>query len=85
MNEALTRAAVREQIDLFVAGRLTAGQLATWAFDHFYQVAEGELSYEAGHEDLIEDVLDELMWGDSPPFVLDLPQARDLRERLGAG
>ncbi len=85
MNEALTRAEIGEQIDQFVTGRLTARQLAAWAFDHFYQAEEGALIYEVGYEDLIEDVLDALMWGDSPPFVLDVTQAQGLQDRLGRG
>ena len=82
MTAVLTRADVREQIERFAAGTLPPEALAAWAFDQFCDEAEGLVSYEAGFEDIIGGVLDELMWMDSAPFGLDLTAARQLQQRL---
>ena len=82
MTLVLTRQAVREQIERFAGGTLSAKALAAWSFDQVCDEAEGLLTYEAGREELIDAVLDELVWADSAPFVLDVPAARELQRRL---
>ena len=82
MNGELTRAEVRRQIERFIRGEITSGALAKWAFDQFYAYEEDRLSYEAGYEDAIDDVLDELMFIDTPEFELDADAARQLQHDL---
>ena len=85
MTAELTRAAVRVEIERFLQGTRTRKALAAWAFDQFGDEADGMLSYEVGMEDVIAEVLDELMWADSAPFVLEAATARELQQRLDAG
>ncbi len=82
MNGELTRAEVRRQIERFIRGEITPGALAKWAFDQFYAYEEDRLTYEAGYEDAIDDVLDELMFIDTPEFELDEATARELQAAL---
>ncbi len=82
MTTILTRAELRQAIERFLAGELEAPALARWAFDQFYAAEEDGLVYESGFEELIGEVLDELMWADSAPFVLEAEAARRLQERL---
>ena len=85
MTAELTRAAVRAEIECFLQGTRTRKALAAWAFDQFGDEAEGMLSYEGGKEDVIAEVLDELMWADAAPFVLEAATARELQQRLASG
>ena len=85
MTTILTRAELRQAIERFLAGELEASALARWAFDQFYAAEEDGLVYEPGFEELIGEVLDELMWADSAPFVLEADAARRLQERLLTG
>jgi hypothetical protein len=82
MDQVLTRAAIRGQLERFQAGDLTATRLAAWAFKQFADEEEEMLVYEPDHEDLIADVLDDLMWTDATPFALDMAKAQALVERL---
>ncbi len=82
MTAVLTREELKRAIERFTAGRLAIPSLAAWAFDQFYAAEEEELSYEAGFEETIAGVLDELMWSDSPPFGLTVDDAARLREYL---
>ncbi len=82
MSTELSRAALVAQIERYIQGSLSGPALAAWAFDQFYAEAEGRLTYEPGHQTIIDDVLDDLMWGDSPPFTLELEAARNLQRRL---
>ena len=85
MTAELTRAAVRVEIERFLQGTRTRKALAAWAFDQFGDEAEGMLSYEAGMEDVIGEVLDELMWADSAPLVLEAATACEIQQRLDGG
>ncbi len=82
MSMELSRAALVAEIERYLQGSLSGRALAAWAFDQFYAEAEGRLAYEPGHQAIIDDVLDELMWGDSPPFSLEFEAARSLQQRL---
>ena len=82
MTTILTREELRQAIERFLDGELGASALATWAFDQFYAAEEAGLVYEPGSEEIIGEVLDELMWADSAPFVLEAAAARRLQERL---
>lgn len=82
MTTILSREAVRAEIERFVQGALSGQALAAWAFAQFYAEEEGRLAYEAGYGAVIDNVLDELMWGDSPPFTLEVEAARHLQQQL---
>ncbi len=82
MNPILTRAEVQAQIERFLDTSLSAPQLARWAFQRFCDIEEELLVAEAEHEDEIEAVLDQLMWGDSDPFVITEEAAATLLWRL---
>ncbi len=82
MKNTLTRLEVREQVERYLAGSLTRDALAAWAFKQFADQEEELLVYEVDQEALIEEMLDELMWADTAPFVLDSPTAQSLVERL---
>ena len=82
MAAVLTRQAIREQLERFATGCLAREALAAWAFDQFYDEAEGQLAYEAGFDEIIDGVLEELAWADFAPFRLDPMAARRLQQRL---
>ncbi len=82
MNNILTRMEVWEQVERYLAGSLTRNTLAAWAFKQFADQEEELLVYEPGHEELIAEMLDELMWADAAPFALDFSTAQTLVERL---
>lgn len=78
----LTSAALIEQIEARLAGRLDDAALAAWAFDRFYAEELGEEEYAAGAEQAIADALDALMFGDDPSFRLDEEELRALAAQL---
>ena len=79
----LTRAAVIEQIQERLAGRLSSSALANWAFDRFYAVELGQEHYEAGAEPAIADALDALMFDDDRDFRLGEEELQTLAAQLG--
>ncbi|GIV96922.1 MAG: hypothetical protein KatS3mg057_1579 [Herpetosiphonaceae bacterium] len=78
----LTREAVIAKIEERLAGRLSDAQLAAWAFDQSYAYEVEEIDYEEGAEELIDEVLDELMFADDPAFQLDEEELRELQKLL---
>jgi hypothetical protein len=82
VTTVLTRDEVRSQVARFVRGELRRDYLAAWAFDQVYAEEEGRVEFEPGYAVAIDAVLDELMFGDSPPFVLDEAQAQRLIQAL---
>src|SRR5688500_18942974 len=82
MNPALTSRDIQIQIERFLADSLSGPGLARWAFEQFCYIEEELLFPEQEQEDTIEAVLDELMWGDSDPFVITKPAATALLARL---
>jgi hypothetical protein len=78
----LTSAALVEQIEARLAGRLDDMALAAWAFDRFYAEELGEEEFAAGAEQAIADALDALMFGDDPSFRLDEKELRELVAQL---
>jgi hypothetical protein len=79
----LTRTQVAEQLISHLSGQISAAKLSSWAFDHFYQLELEAEQLEPGHEELLEYVLDELMFGDDPHFQIDESGLRALVTRLG--
>ena len=82
MSTTLTREAIREQLNAFLLGKLSARRLAGWAFDCFCDQEEEALVYEPGFEGVIGEVLDQLVWVDSKPFMIEPAAAQALLERL---
>jgi hypothetical protein len=80
--ETITRAAIVEQIEARLAGRIDDAALAGWAFERFYAEELGEADYEEGAESVIADALDTLMFGDDPSFRLVEEELRALIARL---
>jgi hypothetical protein len=80
----LAGAEVEQQIRARLAGAISGAQLAKWAFDRFYQLELGVAQPEPGREELLERVLDELMFSDEAGFELDEAGLRDLLARLEA-
>lgn len=80
----ITRAAVIHQIEACLAGVLSDKALAAWAFDRFYAEELGAEQYEAGAAETISEVLDTLMFGDTPSFRLDQEALRELIAQLQA-
>lgn len=75
-NDLIVR--ITERLD----GRLSDRALAAWAFDCFYAIEQGEEEAEAGANDLIAEVLDELMFADDESFALDDADLKRLIARL---
>jgi hypothetical protein len=82
MTTVLTRDEVRNQIERFIRGELRGELLAAWAFDQIYAEEEGGVEFEPGYAVAIDAILDELIFGDSPPFLLDEAHARRLIQQL---
>lgn len=82
MATELSRAVVKQQIEHFIAGQLSAQALAAWAFDQVCDEEEELVVYEPEAEDAIRAVLDELMWADEEVFRIDAATAGALRQRL---
>lgn len=78
----LTPAAVIEQIEARLAGRLNDAALAAWAFDRFYAEELGEEEFAAGAGQALADALDALMFGDDPSFRLDEDELQALAAQL---
>jgi hypothetical protein len=78
----LTRAEVAQRIAARLEGALSNKQLATWAFDRFYEFELGTAQAEPPYEDVIQDILDELMFSDDDSFELDEASLRSLLARL---
>ncbi len=80
----LTRAMLVHLLNERLDGTQTDQSLARWAFDQFYAEELGDVIYEAGAEDAIADVLDELMFAEDDGFGLDVEAIRGLLARLDA-
>ena len=78
----LTREMVIQKIEELLQGELNAKQLAAWAFDQTYAEELDQLAYEAGAEDLLDEVLDELIFNDDPTFQLEAEELRQLQQLL---
>lgn len=65
-----------------LAGRVSAADLAAWAFDLFYEIDQGEKEVDEADADAIAIVLDELMFADDESFALDEGDLRRLLDRL---
>jgi hypothetical protein len=78
----LTRETVLQKIEDLLQGQLNAKELASWAFDQTYAYELDQLAYEAGAEDLLDEVLDELIFHDDPTFQLEAEELRQLQQLL---
>jgi hypothetical protein len=65
-----------------LAGRSSAAALATWAFDLFYELEQGEAEAAPEDGDAIAAVLDELLFADDERFALEPEDLRRLIARL---
>lgn len=72
----ILRAEVVAKIEARLAGQLSAGALAAWAFDRFYAEELGSEAYEAGAEVELAEALDALMFSDEPGFGLGESELR---------
>ncbi len=70
------------KINQRLRGQLSDAAMATWAFDLFYAIEQGEDEAAAADSDLIAEALDELMFADEEPFALDDADLRRLIARL---
>ena len=77
-----TRADIMAHIQARLNDQISNAALAKWAFDRFYAEEMGDEDFESGAEATIADVLDALMFGDDPDFMLDEAQLRDLLAQL---
>jgi hypothetical protein len=80
--ETITRAAIIQQIEARLAGRIDDAALAGWSFDRFYAEELGEADFEADAEPAIADALDTLMFADDPSFRLNEEELRALIAQL---
>ncbi|MEM8529361.1 MAG: hypothetical protein AAGF95_00875 [Chloroflexota bacterium] len=80
----VTREVLIERIEARLAGQIDDATLSSWAFDRFYAEEVGAEDYAEGHEPLIAEVLDALMFGDDPAFCLSEVELHDLVKRLNA-
>lgn len=70
------------KINARFSGQISPAALATWAFDIFYAIDQGEEVVDAEGSDAIADVLDELMFADEAPFALGDADLRRMIARL---
>ncbi len=78
----LDRAGVLSQLRAFLVGQQLAASLANRAFDQFYAEAEGALVYEAGYHTILAQTLDDLMFGDDPPFQLAYSEVERMVQQI---
>ena len=78
----VTRTDIITKLEDRLAGRIGAESLATWAFDLFYDMEQGEAEVDPGDADAIAAVLDELLFADDERFALDDAELRRLVVRL---
>lgn len=77
-----TRSDIIAHIHARLDGRISNAALAKWAFDRFYAEEIGDEDFESDAEPAIAEVLDALMFGDDPDFMLDEAQFHDLLAQL---
>ncbi|GAB4436174.1 MAG: hypothetical protein OHK0015_27730 [Chloroflexi bacterium OHK40] len=65
-----------------LAGRISDGALAAWAFDLFYRVEQGQATVPPEDADAIAEALDAMMFADDPGFALAEADLRRLIDRL---
>jgi|GEM_PF-406600 len=80
--QTLTRDQLIHQLQQAQQGSVDAAALARWAFDQFYGEEAGTVEYETGYRRVIAAVLDELMFGDEPAFLLSAADLAQQIERL---
>lgn len=77
----VSRAAVRQKIAERLSGKVTAAALATWARSHWAEV-QGGAATEAGHREMLEDTLQQLMLATQPQARLSDDQLVELMTQL---
>ena len=80
--EVLTRQQLIAQLQAAVEGTVEARALSAWAFDRFYGEEEGTVEFEPGYRQAIGAVLDDLMFGDQPGFVLSAAELQQMIQHL---
>jgi hypothetical protein len=78
----LMRRDIRTQLQMRLAHRVSAEQLANWAVDRFYALEQGTLTVDEHDQALFRTILDDLMFADSPGFALDDTDLQRLVARL---
>jgi 3-dehydroquinate dehydratase-2 len=81
-TSGVTRAVVRQQIANRLSGKISAGQLATWGREQWLAVDRGGPT-EAGHRDLLEEVLQALALSSMPGNTLSDPELIEWMARMG--
>jgi hypothetical protein len=80
--EILTRQQLIAQLQAVLDGTTEARALSAWAFDQFYGEEEGTVEFEPGYRRAIGAVLDDLMFGDQPGFVLSTAELQQMIQHL---
>lgn len=70
------------QLERYLAGAISAEQLAGWVFDRFYAIEQGTESVDSTDADVIADTFDELMFADAAPFALTSGDVQRMIARL---
>jgi hypothetical protein len=80
--ELLTRQALIAHLQAAADGTTEARALSEWAFDRFYSEEAGTVEFEPGYRRAIGAVLDDLMFGDQPGFVLSAAELQQMIQHL---
>lgn len=80
-SNQVSRAAVRQKIAERLAGKVTPAALASWARSHWVEV-QGGAATEAGHREMLEDTLQQLMLATQPQARLSDDQLVELMTQL---
>jgi hypothetical protein len=78
----LTCSEISAQIELRLAGQLSATALAAWALDTFYAIEQAALTVAEADATAVAEVLDALMFADDARFALDDTEMQRLIARL---
>lgn len=76
------RATLIAMLEAYLAGQISAGELARRAFDMFYDLDQGALAVYEEDIDVVAEVLDELIFADDTHFALGEADVRRLIARL---
>lgn len=76
------RATLIAMLEAYLAGQISAGELARRAFDMFYDLDQGALAIYEEDIDAVAEVLDELIFADDTRFALGEADVRRLIARL---
>ncbi len=72
------------QLEDRLAGRISAETIADWALERFYGIEQGTYQVAENDAALISQLLDHMMFADTPSFTLDEAALRQMIARLQA-